>query len=92
VYYLLQYEVVDDYVERRGPYREQHLELAREARDRGELLLAGAFVEPTDGAALVFKTDDVSTVERFAANDPYVKAGLVKTWRVRKWTVVVGDD
>jgi uncharacterized protein len=92
VYYLLQYEVVDDYTERRPPFREQHLKLAREAHDRGELLLAGAFADPTDGAALVFKTDDVSTVERFAENDPYVKAGLVKTWKARKWTVVVGDE
>jgi uncharacterized protein len=92
VYYLLQYDVVDDYIERRAPYREQHLELAREAHGRGELVLAGAFADPADGAALVFKTDDVSTVERFVETDPYVKAGLVKTWKARKWTVVVGDE
>jgi uncharacterized protein len=92
VYYLLQYDVVDDYVERRARYRQQHLQLAREAHDRGELLLAGAFADPADGAALVFKADDVSTVERFVENDPYVKAGLVTTWRARKWTVVVGAE
>jgi uncharacterized protein len=90
VYYLLQYDLVDDYIDRRPPFREQHLQLAREAHQRAELLLAGAFADPPDGAALVFNVDDVSIVEQFAANDPYVKAGLVKAWKTRKWTVVVG--
>ncbi len=89
---MLQYEVVDNYVERRAPYRDQHLKLAREAQKRGELLLAGAFANPADGAALVFKTDDIEVVERFVANDPYVKQGLVKAWRAREWNVVVGKD
>jgi uncharacterized protein len=92
VYYLLQYDLVDDYITRRPPFRDQHLSLAREAHARGELLLAGAFADPPDGAALIFKADDVSLVEQFAANDPYVKAGLVKAWRARTWTVVVGED
>jgi uncharacterized protein len=92
VYYILQYDVVDDYVERRAPYRDEHLNLAREAHQRGELLLAGAFAGPADGAALVFKVDDVTVVEQFAASDPYVKGGLVKAWRAREWTVVVGGD
>ena len=90
MYYILQYDAVDNYVERRAPYRDQHLTLAQEAYQRGELLLAGAFAHPADGAALVFKVEDVSVVERFAQNDPYVKEGLVKAWRVREWTVVVG--
>ena len=89
---MLQYDVVDNYVERRAPYRDQHLELAQEAHKRGELLLAGAFADPADGAALVFTADDVSLVERFVAVDPYVKAGLVKSWKARKWAVVVGGD
>jgi uncharacterized protein len=38
---------------------------------------------------LVFRADDVSTVERFAQEDPYVKAGLITSWRVRAWSVVV---
>jgi uncharacterized protein len=92
VYFILQYEVVEDYVERRVPYRDQHLKLAREAQNRGELLLAGAFVNPADGAALVFKTDDMAVVERFVADDPYVKQGLVKSWRAREWNVVVGGN
>jgi uncharacterized protein len=92
VYFLLLYDVVDHFTDRRAPYRDAHLALARTANERGELLLAGAFAEPADGAALVFKADDQSVAERFAANDPYVKQGLVKHWAVRKWTVVIGGS
>jgi uncharacterized protein YciI len=90
VYYILLYDLVDDYIERRAPLREAHLGLAREAHERGELLLAGAFADPVDGAALVFTTEDRAVVERFAANDPYVTAGLVTEWRIRRWNVVIG--
>jgi uncharacterized protein len=92
MYYLLLYDVVDGFVERRTPHRDAHLQLAREANQRGELVLAGALAEPVDGAVLVFRTEHELEVERFALNDPYVKQGLVKTWRVRKWNVVVGAD
>jgi uncharacterized protein len=89
MYYLLFYDVVDHFAERRTPYRDAHLKLARAAADKGELLLGGALADPLDGAALVFRAADQSVAERFAANDPYVKAGLVTKWTVRKWTVVV---
>lgn len=90
MYYLLLYDLVDRFAERRMPYREAHLRLARAANKRGELVFAGAFADPADGAAILFKSEDRSAAERFAASDPYVVAGLVTSWRVRQWTVVVG--
>jgi hypothetical protein len=47
-YFVLFYDVVDDFVSRRATHREEHLRLAQEALHRGELLLAGAFTEPAD--------------------------------------------
>jgi len=91
-YYALIYETVDDYVARRAEFREQHLHIAREYRDRGELVLAGAFDDPVDRALLVFQVDDKSKVEAFARKDPYVLNGLVKNWEVRSWKVVVGHQ
>lgn len=89
MYWLLFYDVVDDYIERRVPLRDAHLSLARAAKERGELVLAGALADPPDGAVLVFKADDVAVVEDFARNDPYVKDGIVTSWKIRQWTVVI---
>lgn len=91
-YYALLYEVVEDYVERRAGFREQHLRVAQAARERGELALAGAFAEPVDRALLVFHAADKTIVEDFARKDPYVTNGLVKKWEVRQWNVVVGQE
>ena len=91
-YFLLLYDVVDDYLERRAAFREEHLALAREAHGRGELVLAGALADPADGAVLVFRGGDGSVAERFVERDPYVRNGLVSRWRVRPWTVVIGGD
>jgi uncharacterized protein YciI len=91
-YYALLYEVVDDYVARRTLYRDAHLTLARAAQARGELVLAGAFAAPVDGALLIFQAPDRATVEEFARHDPYVVNGLVTNWTVREWTVVIGNE
>ena len=68
-YFALIYDVVPDMVERRTPYRPEHLRLARESRERGELVMAGALGEPP-GALIVFRSADKSVAEAFAANDP----------------------
>ena len=91
-YYALFYdELVDDFVNQRIPFREEHLRLARESHARGELQLAGALADPADGALLVFRAESVAVAEEFAKHDPYVQNGLVKKWHVRNWTVVVGN-
>ena len=92
MHYLLMYDVVDDYVERRAPFRATHIALARDAIARGELVLGGALANPADGVVLLFKGDSPKAAEAFAEADPYVKNGLVTHWRVREWTTVVGRD
>lgn len=92
MHYLLFYDLIPDYLERRGEFRTEHLRLAWEAQARGELVLAGALADPVDGAVLLFQGDTADVAERFAEADPYVRAGLVTGWRVRPWTTVVGDD
>lgn len=92
MHYLLIYEVVPDYAERRVPFRAMHLAHARAAHARGELILGGALADPIDGAVLLFSGDSPAAAEEFAKNDPYVKNGLVTKWTVRTWTTVVGDQ
>ena len=91
MHFLLLYDVVDDYVERRAPFRAEHLSLIRKAHDRGELVMAGALADPADGAVLVFRGPSPQPAESFAEADPYVRNGLVTRWRVRPWNTVVGD-
>ena len=90
MHYLLMYDVVDDYVTRRVPLRAAHVGHAREAIARGELVLGGALANPPDGAVLLFRGSSPAAAERFAESDPYVLNGLVKKWRVREWTTVLG--
>lgn len=89
MYLVLQYDFVDDYLERRGVFRDDHLALARAAHESGDLLLAGAFTDPADAGLLVWATDDRAVAERFVEQDPYVTNGLVLRWRIRSWNVVV---
>ena len=90
-HFLLFYEVVENYAERRLPFRKLHLQHALDAKSRGELVLAGALADPADGAVLMFQGETGATADAFARNDPYVKNGLVTAWKVREWTTVVGD-
>lgn len=91
MHYLLFYEVADNYVEKRAQFRDAHLAMAWKAKDRGELVLAGALANPVDGAVLLFKGDSPEVAEKFALADPYVMNGVIRRWHVREWTTVVGD-
>ena len=89
-HWMLIYDLVDDYLERRTPLRPEHLALAEAAHERGELVMAGALADPADRAVLVFLADDAGPAESFAQADPYVREGLVREWTLRPWTVVIG--
>lgn len=92
MYYVLFYKTVDNYIEKRAPFREEHLKLANAARGNGTLIMAGALADPADEALLVFKAKSPQVAEDFAKNDPYVKNGLITEWKVRAWTVVVNTN
>ena len=92
MYYILFYDYVDAYMERRGAYRPDHFVLANAAHERGELVIAGALADPPDRGVLVFKGDSPAVAENFARHDPYVLNGVVTRWEVRPWTVVIGGE
>ncbi|EPR68699.1 hypothetical protein ADICYQ_2085 [Cyclobacterium qasimii M12-11B] len=66
------------------------MELADDFYKKGLLLMGGALSRPTDKAVLIFRSEIVSAVESFVKEDPYVKNGLVESWDIREWSVVVG--
>ena len=87
---MLLYDYVEDMATKRQPFRQQHLELLRGLHGAGQLLMAGAWGETLDGAALLFRVEDAKPIERFVQSDPYVANGLVTRWRIRRWDVVIG--
>lgn len=91
MHFLLTYEFVPDYLARRPLHRSEHLRRAWEAHRRGELVLAGALADPVDSAVLWFQGESDRAARAFVDADPYVKAGLVRRWSVRRWTTVVGE-
>jgi uncharacterized protein YciI len=91
VHYILFYDVVDDYMEKRAEFRDAHLKLAKQAHERGELVLAGALTDPADGAVLVFQGTSPEVAAAFANADPYVINGLVTARVVRQWATVIGE-
>ncbi|PNU02411.1 YciI-like protein [Novosphingobium guangzhouense] len=90
-HYLLTYHIAPDYLERRGEFRAEHLQLAWQAVGRGELVLGGAVEDPLDTAMLLFAGEGPDVAEAFANADPYVTNGLVERWTVRRWVTVVGE-
>lgn len=91
-HFVLAYEYIDGVLEKRGPFRAEHLELARAHVDAEHcsLVLGGAFADMA-GAQLVFRTDDADHVRAFAEKDPYVTNGLVRKFTVREWTTLLGS-
>jgi uncharacterized protein YciI len=88
-YFALFYDVIEGFVEKRMPVREEHLLMVREAHARGEIVMAGALGDPPEGALLVFRASSSAVAEEFAGRDPYVRQGLVAGWKVKPWAVVV---
>ena len=83
------YDYCDDVLEARKPFREAHLAAARAEREAGRLVAGGALGDPPHGGLLIFIGDDRAACEAFAAADPYVLNGVVTSWRVEPWNVVV---
>ncbi|MES2309872.1 MAG: YciI family protein, partial [Verrucomicrobiota bacterium] len=73
MHYLLFYDYVADYLERRTAFRSEHLTLAWQSHNRGELILGGVVETSGPSALLLFKASDISVVENFAQKDPYVR-------------------
>lgn len=92
MYYILTYHTVDNYVERRAPFRSEHLALATSYFERGILVMGGALANPVDKAVVIFKATSKESIEEFIRQDPYVQQGLVVSWEIREWTVVVGGE
>jgi uncharacterized protein YciI len=89
LHHALFYDYVENAVERRAPYREDHLAWARTWKDTGRIVMAGALGDPPHGGLFVFLVEDPAQIDEFVAGDPYVSGGIVTGHRVEPWNVVI---
>jgi uncharacterized protein YciI len=81
--YVLFYETADDVsTEQLMAAAPAHQVRCRESVAAGTLLAVGPFADRS-GAMAVFTSR--AAAEEFAAGDPFVTEGLMKTWSVREW-------
>ena len=85
--YILRYDYASDVLERRGPYREQHLALAKRSCISGGPTASTKNPSIPTGALFIFP-DSLSAMS-FADNDPYVSAGIVTAFSIEEWTVAI---
>ncbi|CAI5731940.1 unnamed protein product [Peronospora destructor] len=88
-FYILRYNYVDDILDRRGPFRTEHLKRAVNAKQDGYIVMGGALVNPLDAGVFIFNVADKEIIANFAKEDPYVLNDLVTSYSIREWTVVV---
>jgi hypothetical protein len=91
MWYLLIYQLVDNYLEAREAYRADHFQHVKAAQASGDFFLGGAF-EGGKEAGLLFKVENIKVIEEFVKNDPYFLAGLVTSWEAKLWHVVIGPE
>lgn len=88
--YVLEYVYVADILEKRTPYRPDHIALAERYCNEGTIVSGGPFTPPT-GALFVFAAEGKETVEQFVKSDPYYNAGLITNYTIKEWNVVIGS-
>ena len=91
-HFALIYDMVENFVERRKPYREAHLQHINAAHGSGLIMMAGPLGDPPDGGLLIFRAESSAPVEEWVRADTYVTNGIVVSWRVRPWNLVIGAD
>jgi uncharacterized protein YciI len=96
VQYLLTYDYIPDVLEKRGPFREGHIKLAKDMIAEG-LCLSGGPKGPAspDGATptgALFIFTEAAAAARFVQEDPYVSGGIVTGHAIEAWNVVVSKD
>jgi uncharacterized protein YciI len=76
-------------LEKRGPYREDHLNLAKEkCMSGGPTMTPGSDV-PT-GALFIFS--NLESLEEFVKEDPYLENGIVTKHYIDEWNIVVQTE
>lgn len=90
MYYIVNYKLHEQYMEKRAAHRPAHFKLIQEYIASGEFLMGGAHDDEED-AVLIFKVDDIERINSFIKVDPYVIHEVATSYTIRKWNMVTGE-
>jgi len=68
--------------------RPVHREYLTKLREAGKLAISGPFTD-SGGALIVLEADSKEEAAAIVAVDPFVKAGVFKSWVIRPWNPVI---
>jgi uncharacterized protein YciI len=86
--YVVFYESADDVRSKAPAHFPAHQARYQEFHERGTLLMLGTFADPQgDGSMAVFTSRE--DAEEFVAGDPFVRHGVVRSWRILEWNEVL---
>jgi uncharacterized protein len=88
--HVLFYESGEDVRAKAPLHFAAHAARWKEYHANGTLLMVGPFLNPEDGAMAIFTTREAA--ESFAAGDPFVLNGVVKSWHVKEWREALVAD
>jgi len=89
--FVLLYESADDVAAKAPPVFPAHKARLDEFQSRGDLLMVGTFGDPqAEGSMAIFLTR--AGAEEFAAGDPFVLQGVVKSWQIRQWNETLRNE
>lgn len=88
-YYVVQfrttYRSLDDAARSDPQLISAHLAHSAEMHSRGDLIMAGAFLEEGEDLQTMAITTTREAAEAYVAGDPFVAAGKVANHRIRPW-------
>jgi len=89
-HYMLYYQLVPDILEKRSPYKDEHMKILHELSARGLVFVGGEMVEGFP-AVFMFSGNDDSVLQEWLRRDPYLINGLVKEYRYNEIILVAGS-
>ncbi len=79
----------DDRAEDRDRHRAAHRAYLGNLADEGIMLVYGRYDDDSaPGALLVCEAENAEAVESLIEGDPFVTAGLVPEYRIRRWAAI----
>ncbi len=69
----------------------EHVRTSTQLHQQGRLLMAGAFLDrPDEPLRTMGVTRSYDDAQHYAENDPFLRAGYIEDWHIRRWSNIFG--